>query len=130
VTKQKQVRFASQIGSGLSHLQLNHNAKCPGQHERSQRARSIVFLAYGVLLATALRRYGDGDEIPLFVCENGFISVNPPLTTGRLGSLSTRTAHPVFFGQFQRLLDVAGLRVRITNPYEFVTKGEMLANCD
>ena len=128
--KQKQARFASQIGSGLSHLQLNHNAKCPGQRERSQRARSIVFLAYGVLLATALRRHGDGDEIPLFVCENGFISVNPPLTTGRLGSLSTRTAHPVFLSQFQRMLDMAGLRVRITNPYEFVTKGEMLINCD
>ena len=128
--KEKQARFASQIGGGLSHLQLNHNTKCPVQHERSQRARSIVFLAYGVLLATALRRHGDGDEIPLFVCENGFISVNPPLTIGRLGSLSTRTAHPVFLSQFQRLLDMAGLRVRIVNPYEFATKGEMLAECD
>ena len=128
--KRRQARFASRIGGGLRHLQLNHNAKCPGQHERSQRARSIVFLAYGVLLATALRRHADGDEVPLFVCENGFISVNPPLTTGRLGSLSTRTAHPVFLIQFQRLLDIAGLRVRITNPYEFVTKGEMLTGCD
>ena len=128
--KQKQARFASLIGSGLSHLQLNHSARCPGEHERSQRARSIVFLAYGVLLATALRRHADGDETPLFVCENGFISVNPPLTTGRVGSLSTRTTHPVFLSQFQRLLDVAGLRVRITNPYEFVTKGEMLTDCD
>ena len=128
--KSRQARFASQIGGGLRHLQLNHNAKCPGQHESSQRSRSIVFLAYGVLLATALRRHDDGDEIPLFVCENGFISVNPPLTTGRLGSLSTRTAHPVFLSQFQRMLDMAGLRVRITNPYEFVTKGEMLIDCD
>lgn len=128
--KKKQARFASRIGSGLNHLQLNHNTKCPGQHERSQRARSIVFLAYGVLLATALRRHSGGEEIPLFVCENGFISVNPPLTAGRLGSLSTRTAHPVFLNQFQRLLDKAGLRVRITNPYEFVTKGEMLTDCD
>ena len=128
--KKRQARFASLIGSGLSHLQLNHDTKCPAQHERSQRARSIIFLAYGVLLATALRRYSDGDEIPLFVCENGFISVNPPLTIGRLGSLSTRTAHPVFLSQFQRLLDMAELRVRLTNPYEFVTKGEMLSDCD
>lgn len=128
--KKRQARFASRIGNGLNHLQLNHNTKCPGQHERSQRARSIVFLAYGVLLATALRHRSGGEEIPLFVCENGFISVNPPLTTGRLGSLSTRTAHPVFLSQFQRLLDKAGLRVRITNPYEFATKGEMLIHCD
>lgn len=128
--KEKQALFASRIGNGLSHLQLNHTTKCPGEHERSQRARSVVFLAYGVLVATALRRYSGGDEIPLFVCENGFISVNAPLTTGRLGSLSTRTAHPVFLSQFQRLLDMAELRVRIANPYEFVTKGEMLVNCD
>jgi 7-cyano-7-deazaguanine synthase in queuosine biosynthesis len=127
--KDKQRRFASGIGGGLGHLQLNHNANCPGDNELSQRARSIIFLAYGVLLATALKRYHDGREIPLFVCENGFIAINPPLTTGRLGSLSTRTAHPVFLKLFQQLLESAGLNVRITNPYEFVTKGEMLSSC-
>jgi 7-cyano-7-deazaguanine synthase in queuosine biosynthesis len=127
--KDKQVRFASAIGGGLRHLQLNHNANCPGDNEPSQRARSIIFLAYGVLLATALKRYHGGEEIPLFVCENGFIAINPPLTTGRLGSLSTRTAHPVFLTLFQQLLGSAGLNVSITNPYEFRTKGEMLSSC-
>ena len=67
--------------------------------------------------------------IILFVCENGFISVNPPLTNTRLGSLSTRTAHPVFLKLFQRLLDAADLRVHIENPYRFKTKGEMLKEC-
>ena len=127
--KEKQANFASQIGGGLMHLQLNHDANCPGENERSQRARSIVFLAYAVLVASALRSYRGGVEIPLYVCENGFIAINPPLTTARLGSLSTRTAHPVFLALFQRLLAVAGLHVRIVNPYEFVTKGEMLAGC-
>jgi 7-cyano-7-deazaguanine synthase in queuosine biosynthesis len=127
--KDKQIRFAARIGGGLKHLQLNHNANSPGDNDRSQRARSIIFLAYGVLLATALKRYQDGEAIPLFVCENGFIAINPPLTTGRLGSLSTRTAHPVFLTLFQHLLNSAGLHVPITNPYEFVTKGEMLTGC-
>lgn len=127
--KQTQRFFASNIGGGLDHLQLNHNARCPGENERSQRARSIVFLAYGVLMATALARYHAGENVTLYVCENGFISINPPLTDGRLGSLSTRTTHPVFMGQFQQLLNEADLRVKIENPYQFRTKGEMLSGC-
>ena len=38
--KHSQSYFASKIGGGLSHLQLNHNVRCPGENERSQRARS------------------------------------------------------------------------------------------
>ena len=127
--KQKQRMFASGIGDGLAHLQLNHNADFPGRNERSQRARSIIFLAYGVLAATALKRYHDGGDVTLYVCENGFISINPPLTGARLGSLSTRTTHPFYIGLFQDLLDAAGLRVTLENPYQFTTKGEMLSAC-
>lgn len=127
--KHKQVSFASQIGSEIPLIQLNHNARYPGKNERSQRARSIIFLAYGVLLATALRRYKDGDQIKLYVCENGYISLNPPLTGMRIGSLSTKTTHPIFLCLFQQLLDVAGLQVKVENPYKFRTKGEMLSEC-
>lgn len=127
--KEKQAYFASKIGGGLRHLQLNHDTNCPGVNERSQRARSIIFLAYAVLLATTLRQYFDGHDVPLYVCENGFISINAPLTPGRVGSLSTRTTHPVFLSLFQRLLEEAGIRVRIENPYQFKTKGEMLIEC-
>jgi 7-cyano-7-deazaguanine synthase in queuosine biosynthesis len=126
--KQKQSYFAAQIG-GLSHLQINHNAECPGENERSQRARSIIFLALGALVGSALKRYHDGKDVTLYVCENGFISINPPLTGSRLGSLSTRTTHPYFIRSFQQLLDAAGLRIKIENPYQFRTKGEMLKAC-
>jgi hypothetical protein len=127
--KETQAYFAAKIAGGLRHLQLNHNANCPGENERSQRSRSLIFLAYGVLAATVVKAYHEGHGVTLYVCENGFISINPPLTPGRLGSLSTRTTHPVFLGLFQRLLDAAGLRVRVENPYQFRTKGEMLAGC-
>ena len=43
--KEKQSYFASKIAGGLSHLQLNHVVSCPGENERSQRSRSIIFLA-------------------------------------------------------------------------------------
>ena len=125
----KQEEFASMIGGGLTHLQLNHTAISPGVDEPSQRARSLIFIAYGVLAATALGRYHDGGDVPLFVCENGFIAINVPLTGGRLGSLSTRTAHPEFLGRLQGVLDAADLRVGIENPYGSATKGEMLRDC-
>jgi len=126
---EKQTSFASILGSGLRHLQLNHTANPPGEEESSQRARSLIFLTFGVLAATTLRIYQGGDVVPLFVCENGFIAINPPLTGGRIGSLSTRTAHPEFLFRFQELLKSAGLRVAIHNPYAEATKGEMLQRC-
>jgi len=126
---EKQAEFASALG-GLRHLQLNHNAKMPEEETPpSQRARSLSFLAYGVLAATTLKRYHAGESTVLYVCENGFISINPPLTDMRLGSLSTRTTHPIFLGLMQQVLDAAGLRVAIKNPYQLKTKGEMIKEC-
>lgn len=127
---EKQVAFAAEIGGGLRHFQVNHNADVPDpENPPSQRARSVIFLAYGVFMATTLARYHAGEEVTLYVCENGFIALNPPLTGGRLGSLSTRTTHPIVLSLLQQVLDAAGLRVRIVNPYRFKTKGEMLLEC-
>ena len=127
---EQQRSFAQTIGGGLRHLQINHNAEVPNpENPPSQRARSLVFFAYGVLAATTLKRYHAGESVTLYICENGFISINPPLTGARLGSLSTRTTHPVLFGLLQQLLDAAGLRVRVENPYQLKTKGEMLRDC-
>jgi 7-cyano-7-deazaguanine synthase in queuosine biosynthesis len=127
---EKQRTFAESLDGGLRHLQVNHNADVPDpENPPSQRARSLIFLAYGILAATTLERYHAGKDVSLYVCENGFISINPPLTGGRLGSLSTRTTHPEFLGLVQGLLDAAGLRVRIENPYQLKTKGEMLREC-
>lgn len=127
---EKQRALVALVGDGTNHLQLNHNAQVPKQETPpSQRARSIGFFAYGVLAATTLKRYREGETLPLFICENGFISINPPLTGSRLGSLSTRTSHPVVISGLQKVLDAAGLRVSLETPYAYTTKGEMLAGC-
>ena len=124
-----QRRFARTLGNNLSHLQLNHAVRPAGASERSQRARSIVFIAYGVLSASVLPQHRRGDVVDLLIPENGFISLNIPLTPLRLGSLSTRTTHPVFIEQMQGILDSLGFQVRLSNPYQFKTKGEMLVEC-
>lgn len=124
---QKQDDFAQSLE--LSRIGLNHVARSPGLQEPSQRARSIVFLAFGLAVATSLDRYHQGDRVPLYICENGFIAINPPLTVTRLGSLSTRTAHPEYLGRLQQIFDAAGINVQIQNPYALKTKGEMMAGC-
>ncbi|MEO2218737.1 Qat anti-phage system QueC-like protein QatC [Chromobacterium vaccinii] len=124
-----QEAFAASIAGGLRHIPLNHNATPPWDKEPSQRARSLIFIAFGVLAATALQTYHDGAEVPFYVCENGFIAINPSLTGGRLGSLSTRTVHPEFLNRIREILAAADLRVQILNPYEHKTKGEMLKEC-
>ena len=124
-----QQRFAKILAPNSMHLQVNHNASPPVPSERSQRGRSLVFFGLGVLAATCLETYGDGAKVDLLVPENGFISLNVPLTPLRLGSLSTRTTHPFYLASLQSLFDKAGLSIRIRNPYQFRTKGEMLVSC-
>lgn len=128
---EKQATFASRLApKGVRLMQLNHNVTVPDpENPPSQRSRSLAFLAYGVLAATTLDRYVKSPPITLFVCENGFIGINPALTGARIGSLSTRTTHPVILSMFQELLRSAGLAVELANPYALKTKGEMLASC-
>ncbi len=127
--KEHQRVFANGIAGPDHHLQLNHNITEPGIAERSQRARSMLFIAYGVIGATCLERYVKGEHIKLYIPENGFISLNIPLTPLRMGSLSTRTTHPFYLTMFQQILGAADLRVGFDNPYRLKTKGELLREC-
>jgi 7-cyano-7-deazaguanine synthase in queuosine biosynthesis len=94
----------------------------PSERESSTRARSILFLGAGLLVAS-----GYGPNVPLFVPENGFIGINVPLTDARNGSLSTRTTHPHFMDELTQCLARLGISNTITNPYRVITKGELLA---
>ncbi len=125
----RQRRFATAVNPDGAHLQLTHAARPVGPAERSQRARSIAFLAYGLLAASSLPGFGGSVPIKLIVPENGLISMNVPLTNIRVGSLSTRTTHPHFIAMVQRVWDAVGFSVTIENPYQFSTKGELLRGC-
>lgn len=101
-----------------------------GKTDISMRGRSFNFLAMAVLGVTALRNANCDDSIDtIIVPENGYISINPPLTRRRIGSHSTRTTHPHFLNRLESLLRDTGFHVKFVNPYQFKTKGEMLAEC-
>lgn len=94
-----------------------------GVSEITTRARSILFLALGVVVASGLR------ASRLVVPENGPISLNVPLTPTRLGSFSTRTTHPYLIALCRDLLACLDLDLELVLPYRFHTKGEMLIGC-
>ena len=93
----------------------------PPAGESSTRARSLLFIAGGMTVAAAL-----GEDVPLLIPENGFIGLNVPLSTSRIGSLSTRTTHPHFIAEMQAVFSALSIRNPLVNPYRLLTKGEML----
>ncbi len=105
----------------LHHLAVRVQFEGP---ELTLRSRSLLYLALGLTAAAAFPR-----RLPLFIPENGWISLNPPLTLNRLGAYSTRTTHPHFLGELVSLWQEAGLAQELENPYKDLTKGEMLAQC-
>lgn len=122
---QRQIDFARFLGGGDWHQQLSHKIFFRGKKEPSTRARSMAFYGLAVLATSLL----SVERPEILVPENGFISLNPPLHSGRMASLSTRTTHPQFMYMLQKLMDAVGVDAQLTMPYRFQTKGEMLVQC-
>lgn len=92
--------------------------------EDTTRTRSFMFFAHAIILGSAI-----DSGTTLYIPENGLISLNIPLTNTRLGSSSTRTTHPYYMGLLQQLLTNLGIKIKLYNPYQFKTKGEMIKDC-
>jgi hypothetical protein len=86
--------------------------------EGSSRSRSLLFLALGLAVASV-------NDAELWMAENGFASLNVPLTGERRAAFSTRTTHPGFLRDLGDVLRSLGLQVKLTNPFEQLTKGEV-----
>jgi 7-cyano-7-deazaguanine synthase in queuosine biosynthesis len=112
-------RYGSRVVPFMFHVQPRKVKKSEG--EQSMRSRSMLFLSLGTAVATSFE-----PARRLIVSENGFISLNVPLTSPRLGSCSTRTTHPHFMALFRNVLQALSLDVGVELPARFLTKGEML----
>lgn len=107
IAKVRLGRKTTQIGSAAKFRQ-----------EGSSRSRSLLFLALGLAIASV-------NDAELWMAENGFASLNVPLTGERRAALSTRTTHPGFLHDLGDLLGQVGLHVALSNPFEQMTKGEV-----
>lgn len=122
-----QREYAATVGED-NLCQWSCNVKKRGSSENSTRSRSIVFFAYALLAACGIKKNTDGRKV-IYVPENGFISLNIPLDYMRIGSLSTKTTHPIYMKKLQEIWNAVGIGAELVLPYRFMTKGEVLAQC-
>lgn len=104
----------------VKHIDLYAQPKGRSADEDSSRSRAFMYFIMGITVTNAL---GCSSFI---IPENGFMSLNVPLTNIRIGSLSTRSTHPYFVDQMQELIEALGISVSLITPYQFKTKGEMI----
>ena len=87
--------------------------------ESSHRARSFLFMSFAAV-AAATRGLSD-----IFICENGVLSLNVPISDARKGTRSTRHAHPLYLFHFNRLINALYERkFNVQNPFFLWTKGQ------
>ena len=142
VSLKKSPLFVSQIFRGDAENQklfasrLGHDNLCQWscsvnrsiESEDSTRARSIMFFAFALLSTCVVKAKRDGKK-EIIVPENGYMSLNIPLNANRIGSLSTKTTHPIYMTYLQGIWDDVGIDVNLVLPYLYKTKGEVLAEC-
>ncbi|MBU5486568.1 hypothetical protein KQI77_00060 [Clostridium sp. MSJ-8] len=89
--------------------------------ENTSRGRSLLFLCAALSIAGIL-----GNDIPVYIPENGFIGLNIPLTNSRKGTCSTRTTHPYFLNSLLEILKDVGINNPIINFFAYSTKREIV----
>jgi hypothetical protein len=92
--------------------------------ERTERSRSFLFFSLAVLAVSGMQ-----SQTKISIPENALISLNIPLDPLRLGAFSTRTTHPFYIARFNEMLATVGISSQLQNPYQHLTKGEMVSNC-
>jgi 7-cyano-7-deazaguanine synthase in queuosine biosynthesis len=131
--KNKQIDLMNVIenkfGQNFHHFQYwvtsKRNQNTPHKYvrqENSHRARSFLFMSFATV-AAASRGLSD-----IFICENGVLSLNVPISDARKGSRSTRHAHPLYLFHFNQLINALYERkFNVQNPFSLQTKGEEIA---
>lgn len=91
--------------------------------ETTFRSRSLLFIGIALMAAQAT------NSKSIIVPENGTVSLNFPLSASRRSSCSTRTTHPFVLDNVLSIWKILSIATDIQNPYEFLTKGEMVNAC-
>lgn len=103
------------------HLSMWVNRKGERAREQTQRTRSFLYLSIAAAVAMQLNLQR------VYICENGVVSINIPLSGQNLGTLLTRSTHPKFLRSFESLVNTLfAVKMSVENPFIFSTKTEML----
>jgi hypothetical protein len=87
--------------------------------EDTSRTRGFLFAAAAIAVASALR-------VPqVTIPENGFVALNVPLTSARLGALTTRSTHPHTLALLGEAIAALDIGITLDNPWIYATKGDI-----
>lgn len=117
---------ARQLGRPFEHFQYRvssvkraHTRHPLQNRESSHRARSFLFLSFATA-AAAVRGLRE-----IFICENGVLALNVPISEARKGTRSTHHAHPLYLSYFNQLVEALFERpFAVRNPFFYWTKRE------
>ena len=89
--------------------------------ERTQRSRSFLYGALGYAAASLV----GANRVSFY--ENGVVSVNLPFSGQVIGTMATRTTHPLFLSRLGALFSrMAERPITVDNPYAAMTKTEVV----
>ncbi|MAQ83681.1 MAG: hypothetical protein CMH12_10660 [Maritimibacter sp.] len=113
--------LASRFPGRVLHIQVLARRVGPEAEDSTQRSRSFFFAALAQLVAAAF----GAKRICFF--ENGIISHNLPLTPQIVGSMATRTTHPLSLTKLNTLMKCLGDDLApIENRYQWLTKTDVV----
>lgn len=117
--------LAQRFEGRVRHLQIRATRIGSTASESTQRSRSFMFTALGYVVA----RMFEATRLSFY--ENGVISHNLPINAGVVGTMATRTTHPLALRRLGRVLALVrgatgSPRVSLGNPYAWLTKKEVL----
>lgn len=89
--------------------------------ETTQRSRSFLYATLGYAAASLT----GASRVSFY--ENGIVSVNLPISRQVIGTMATRTTHPLFLSRLAALLSaVARREITVDNPYAWMTKTDVV----
>lgn len=115
--------YGAYAAGGLERRHAQFHIKPVGEivpllRENSRRSRSFLFVSLALATAHAV------GAREVCVCENGVLALNLPFTPAMI---PTRHAHGQFLKAMERFgRALFGEQIRVTNPFELTTKGEMI----
>lgn len=103
------------------HIQVQAVRKGQESRESTQRSRSLLFAALGYTVARML------GAVRVSFYENGVVSQNLPISPQVIGTMATRTTHPLALRKLEQLLHLIGEgAIPLRNEYEWLTKREVV----
>ena len=113
----------SQYRKRVRYIPIDAKFRKIKSHDTTQRSRSFLFAAFGFVIA----RLVGADSINFF--ENGVVSHNLPISPQVIGTMATRTTHPLALAKLEHLLSlIHGSPFPVRNPFAWRTKTDIVTS--